>query len=127
MKVRKHKINTKNTGISYRHYLIEIYNLHFQENIKDLKNTWKGIKNIISLKSSNQISPNATIDNNVTLKNPITIANAFNKYFSTIALDIQPAIRYSKKQLLVSSHQQIVIPFLFHLLIVMEFLTSFLP
>ena len=39
----------------------------FQENIKDLKNTWK---------SSNLTYPNAIIDNNATLTNPITLANA---------------------------------------------------
>ena len=67
----------------------------------------------------------AIIENNATLTDPITIAHTFNKYFSTIALDTNPLLDV-KKSFLTSSHQQIVIHFLFHLLIGMKFLT-FLP
>ena len=81
----------------------------------------------ISLKGSNQISPNPITDNNATLADLITIANAFNKYFSAIALDIQCSIRYSKNNFWTSSHQKIVIHFSYYLLIAMKFLTSFLP
>ena len=56
-----------------------------------------GIKHIISLKHLNYTSPNAIIDN-ATLTGPSGIANAFNKYFSTTAIDIQSFFRYSKKQ-----------------------------
>ena len=53
----------------------------------DLRNTCKEIKSI-SLKSSNQTS-NAIIDNNATLTDPISnMANSFDKYFCTSALDI---------------------------------------
>ena len=45
---------------------------------------------------------NSIIDNNATLRDPITIANAFNKYFASIALDIKyltkSSIKYPKKQ-----------------------------
>ena len=34
----KHKTNTKDTGISYQHYLNEL------NDTKDLQNIWKGIK-----------------------------------------------------------------------------------
>ena len=72
--------------------------IFFQENIKDLKNTWKRTKNINSLKSSNQTS-NAIIDNNATLTDLFTIASAFNKCFTTIGLDVQSSIRYSKEKM----------------------------
>lgn len=68
----------------------------FLDNVKNLKNTYKGIKDI-SLKCPNCSSPNSVIDNNATLTDPTAIVNAFNRYFSTIALDIQSSIRYSKK------------------------------
>ena len=38
---------------------------------------------------------NAINYNNATLADPTDIANAFSKYFSSIALDVQSAIRYS--------------------------------
>ena len=65
----------------------------FRENIKDLKNTLIG-KNVISMETSKQTSLDVIIDNNATLTNPIAIANVFNKYLSTIALDIYSCIRY---------------------------------
>ena len=67
--------------------------------MKDLKNIWKGIKNI-SRKSLNCASPNTIIDNNTILTNSDAIANTFNKHFFTIALDIQSSIRYLKQQFL---------------------------
>ena len=51
------------------------------------------------MKSSKQTFLNSIIDNNATLSYPITVANDFNKYFSTITLDIQSCIRYSKNRL----------------------------
>ena len=58
-----------------------------QEHMTDLRNTCKEIKSI-SLKCSNQTS-NAIIDNNATLTDPISnMANSFDKYFCTSALDI---------------------------------------
>ena len=54
-----------------------------------MKKTWKGSENIISLKTLNQTLLTITI----------IIANAFNKYFSTIAIDIKTSIIYSKKKI----------------------------
>lgn len=51
-----------------------------QENIKNLKNTWKGIKNI-SLKTSDDTSPDANIDSITILTKGTNVASAFNKYF----------------------------------------------
>ena len=70
----------------------------FQDNIKDLKNTWKVIKRVIS----NQTSPNAITDNHPLLTNSILVIQ--------------------KRKFLFSFHQQIVIHFLFHLQIVTTFL-----
>lgn len=58
--------------------------------IIDIANIWKGIKNIISLKTSNQTTSNVIIDTNASLTDSITIASACNKYYiSNLLLDIQ--------------------------------------
>ena len=68
----------------------------FQTNLNDLKNTWKGIKSIISMKNDSHTLPNTITDNNKTLTNPKDIANAFNTYFAKVALNVQLTIKYSK-------------------------------
>ena len=70
----------------------------FNDNLNNLKNTWKGIKNLISLKNVSHSSPSSIHHNNKTLTSPFEIANAFNNYFSNIALDIQSSIKYSAKE-----------------------------
>ena len=66
---------------------------YFQNNLNDLKSTWKGIKNLISLKELPNVAPSNMFDNGQSLTEPQEIANAFNKY---VAPDIQSSIRYSK-------------------------------
>ena len=63
-----------------------------------MKNTWKGIKNLISLKTVSHSSPSSIYYNNKTVTSPFEITNAFNNYFSNIALDIQSSIKYSAKE-----------------------------
>ena len=70
----------------------------FNDNLNNLKNTWKGIKNLISLKTVSHSSPSSIYYNNKTVTSPFEIANAFNNYFSNIALDIQSSIKYSAKE-----------------------------
>ena len=69
---------------------------YFQNNLTDLKSTWKGIKNLISLKELPNVAPSNIFDNGRSLTEPQEIANAFNKYFVNVATDIQSSIRYSK-------------------------------
>ena len=70
---------------------------YFQNNLNDLKSTWKGIKNLISLKELPNVAPSNIFDNGRSLAEPREIANTFNKYFVNVATDIQSSIRYSKK------------------------------
>ena len=51
---------------------------YFEYNIKNLKNTWKGIKSIISLKKSTSSSPNLLNFNNELTSDALKIANVFN-------------------------------------------------
>ena len=57
---------------------------YFETNIKNLKNTWKGIKSIRSLKNSASSSPNVMNFNNESTSDPLKIANVFNNYFSSV-------------------------------------------
>ena len=69
---------------------------YFQNKLNDLKSTWKGIKNLISLKECSNVTPSNIFDNGQSLTEPQEITNAFNKYFVNVATEIQSSIRYSK-------------------------------
>ena len=70
----------------------------FENNLKNLKNTWKGIKSIISMKSSSSNSPTLLTYQNENIDNPERIANIFNNYFSTIGEKTQAKIKHSHKK-----------------------------
>ena len=52
--------------------------------MNNMKNSWRGIKQIITTKSKKCQTPNNIIKNNKSLTNPKDIANAFNNYFAAI-------------------------------------------
>ena len=62
---------------------------YFETNVKNLKNTWKGIKSIISLKNSTSSSPTVINFNNELTSDLLKIANVFNNYFSSIGENFQ--------------------------------------
>ena len=70
----------------------------FSDNLNNLRNTWKGIKSLISLKTASHSSLSSIYYNNKTVTSPFEISNAFSNYFSNIALDIQSSIKYSAKE-----------------------------
>ena len=59
---------------------------YFQNNLNDLKSTWKGIKNLISLKELPNVASSNIFDNSRSLTEPQEIANYFNKYLYTLLL-----------------------------------------
>ena len=61
-----------------------------------MKSTWTGIKNLISLKELPDVALYNIFDSDRSLTEPQVIPNAFNKYFVTVATNIQSSIRYSK-------------------------------
>ena len=71
---------------------------YFQNNLNNLKSTWKGIKNLISLKALPNAALSNIFDNGRILTEPQEIANDFNKYFVNVVTDIQSSIRYSKNK-----------------------------
>ena len=69
---------------------------YLQNNLNDLRSTWKGIINLISLKELANVAPSNIFDNGWSLTELQEIASAFNKYSLNVATDIQSSIRYSK-------------------------------
>ena len=62
------------------------YDKCFERNWNNIKNTWKGIKSPISLKTvASNVPTVLSLDNGDTITNPYDIANTFNNYFASIA------------------------------------------
>ena len=63
------------------------YETFFSANKNNLSKIWKGIKEIVNIKSKNFDQPTCLIDNDKNITNPNVIANSFNQYFTSIADD----------------------------------------
>ena len=58
---------------------------YFERNWNNIKNTWKGIKSLIFLKTeASSVTTIPSLDNDDTITNPYGIANTFNNYFASI-------------------------------------------
>ena len=80
-------------NIEYRnkkHY----YKQYFTENAENLHKIWKGIKEIINIKSKNYAHPTCIIEKNKTITEPKQIANTFNKYYASVAEEILQERKY---------------------------------
>ena len=59
---------------------------YYDSNWSNIKNTWKGIKSLISLKTvASHVLTVLSLDNGDTITKPYDIANAFNNYFASKA------------------------------------------
>ena len=77
------------------------YDKYFERNWNNIKNTWKRIKFLISLKNVASSVPTVlSLDNGDTITNPYDIANTFNNYFASIAETTEKTIKYSHKHFL---------------------------
>ena len=77
------------------------YDRYFKKNWKNLKNTWKGIKSLISLKTvASSIPTVLSLDNGDTITNPYDISYTFNNYFASIAETTKKSIKYAHKHFL---------------------------
>ena len=75
------------------------YDRYFERNWNNIKNTWKGIKSLNSLKTvASSIPTVLSLDNGDTITNPYDAANNFNNYFASIAETTKKSIKYSHKQ-----------------------------
>ena len=74
------------------------YDKYLERNWNSIKNTWKGIKSLISLKTVASSVPTVLfLDNGDIITNPYDIANIFNNYFVSIAETTKKSIKYSCK------------------------------
>ena len=73
------------------------YNHYFDINW-NIKNTWKEIKSILSIKPNPSDIPKILNTNDSNITNPVEIANVFNSYFSSIASQTKVNIKHSKKR-----------------------------
>ena len=74
------------------------YDIYFERNWNNIKNTWKGIKSLISLKTvASHVPTVLSFDNCDTITNPYNTANTFNNYFASIAETTKKSIKYSHK------------------------------
>ena len=73
------------------------YNQHFEANMSNIKNTWKGIKSILTIKNTSSDFPKCLSSNGSTFTNQVEISNIFNNYFASIAEKTKVSINYSHK------------------------------
>ena len=71
------------------------FNKYFSDNVKNLRETWKGIKNIIQIKTNTDSLPTCIFDEGSSITDPTQIANVFNSYFSSIGSTLQSKIHSS--------------------------------
>jgi len=88
-KVIKNEITTQ-TRIGKKQF----YQRYFTENKTNLKKIWKGIKEIINIKSKNFDQPTCLKTDDETITDPKQIANKFNSYFTSIADNILKERKY---------------------------------
>ena len=74
------------------------YDKYFERNWNNIKNTWKGIKSLISLKTvASHVPTVLSFDNGDTITDPYDIASTFNNYFASTAETTKKSIKYSHK------------------------------
>ena len=74
------------------------YLSHYSEsNWNSIKNTWKDIKSIITIKDFSADIPKSLSVDGATISNPLAISNIFNNYFSLIAGKMKLGISFSHK------------------------------
>ena len=73
------------------------YTKYFKNNWNNIKNTWKRIKTIISIKNVTTTVPHSILFNNRTVTDPTAMSNVFNNYFTSIAKKTNSNIKFSPK------------------------------
>ena len=74
------------------------YYHYFDENKSNMKMLWKGIKNIVSIKSNNLYTISYLTDKHGSqMKDPVKVANQFKIFFTSVTNDITQRIPRNKK------------------------------
>ena len=70
------------------------YDKYFKDNINNMKNTWEGIRSIISLQKTTNDSPTIISLEGHTVTDPRTIANTFNSFFCSVAAEVLSGVPF---------------------------------
>ena len=73
------------------------YDEYFKDNINNTKNTWKGIRSIISIQKTSNNSPKIISLEDHTVTDPRTIAITFNNFFCSVAAGFQSEVPFLYK------------------------------
>ena len=71
------------------------YGKNFKGNINNMKNTWKGIRSIISLQKTTNDSPKIVSVKDHTVTDLQTILNTFNSFFCSVEAEVQSEVPFS--------------------------------
>ena len=80
----KYKYYRNKVSSLIKHSKREYYNDYFKTNSKNIRNVWKGIQQLITLKPRCVNLISKISNNNQTITDPKAIVDAFNKHFSNI-------------------------------------------
>ena len=73
------------------------YNKYFENNIKNMKNTWTGIKDLINLRNNNQTSINQLRYRGKHISSDLDMSNAFNNFFTNIGPQLDAKIPHHQR------------------------------
>ena len=73
----------------------EYYQKYFSENKDNLQKVWKGIKELVNIKSKNYDVPTCLQLDDEHITNPTKVSNTFNKYFTSVAVEILKKRKYN--------------------------------
>ena len=82
---------------SIRKYKNEYFKLFFNKNRNNITLIWKGIRQLITLKSKSKIHLNIVKVKGKDITNPIEIVNAFSNFFINIGPNLSKSILDSNK------------------------------
>ena len=95
----KFTLNINSTASLLKRSKRSYFTIFLKNNLNNLQNIWKGIKNRISLKTLWHSSPSFISYNKKSSYQPFEIANAFHNDFSKVALNIQSSSKYPAKEI----------------------------
>ena len=102
------------------------YDKYFEKNWNNIKNTWIGIKSLISLKTvASSVPTLLSLDNDDTITNPYDLANTFNNYFVSIAETTKKAYNIHINIFESTFQMKVVIQYFCNLLIKKKWPTSY--
>ena len=78
----------------------EYFNAFFEENQSNIKETWKGIRNLINVSKKSKSNINKIIENGKEITNPIEIADILNNFYINIGENVEEKIPNGNKTFL---------------------------